>query len=77
MLNPTHDPARTSWIESANQAATDFPLQNLPLGVFRTAENPAARIGTAIGDQMLDLSAAAGLDLLPPIRTGEARQRFS
>jgi len=65
MLNPTHDPARTSWIESANSAAADFPLQNLPFGVFRTAENPAARIGTAIGDQILDLSAAAGRDLLP------------
>lgn len=65
MPNPTHDPARTSWIESANQAAVDFPLQNLPFGVFRTAENPASRIGTAIGDQILDLSAAAGQDLLP------------
>lgn len=65
MLNPTHDPARTSWIESANQAESDFPLQNLPFGVFRTAETAAARIGVAIGDQILDLSAAAGLDLLP------------
>ena len=65
MLNPSHDPARTSWIESANQPASDFPLQNLPLGVFRTADNPASRIGTAIGDQILDLSAAAGLGLLP------------
>lgn len=65
MLNPSHDPARTSWIESANQPASDFPLQNLPLGVFRTVDNPASRIGTAIGDQILDLSAAAGLGLLP------------
>ncbi|HEY0864230.1 MAG TPA: fumarylacetoacetase [Lacunisphaera sp.] len=65
MLNPTHDPARTSWIESANQAESDFPLQNLPFGVFRSAETAAARIGVAIGDQILDLSAAAGLDLLP------------
>lgn len=67
MLNPTHDPARASWIESANQTATDFPLQNLPFGVFRTAEIPTPRIGVAIGDQILDLSAAAGLDILPAV----------
>jgi len=66
MLNPTHDPARTSWIESANLPAVDFPLQNLPFGVFRNAENPESRIGVAIGDQILDLSATAGQDLLPP-----------
>ncbi len=65
MLNPTHDPARTLWIDSANQTGADFPLQNLPFGVFRTVETPAPRIGVAIGDQILDLSAAAGLDLLP------------
>ena len=65
MLNPTHDPARTSWIESANPATADFPLQNLPFGVFRPAETKSPRIGVAIGDQILDLFAAADLDLLP------------
>lgn len=65
MLNPTHDPARTSWVESANQVAADFPLQNLPFGIFRTAETLAPRIGVAIGEQILDLSALAGRDLLP------------
>ena len=65
MLNPTHDPARTSWIESANPATADFPLQNLPFGVFRPAGTQTPRIGVAIGDQILDLFAAADLDLLP------------
>jgi fumarylacetoacetase len=58
-LNPTHDPARRSWLESANAPATDFPIQNLPYGVFRTTADPAPRIGVAIGDQILDLRALA------------------
>ena len=32
-LDETHDPARQSWVASANGHA-DFPIQNLPLGVF-------------------------------------------
>lgn len=47
--------ARTSWIASANDPASDFPLQNLPYGVFCYQER--ARIGVAIGDQILDLQA--------------------
>lgn len=35
---------------------SDFPLQNLPYGVFSTADNPTHRIGVAIGNQVLDLS---------------------
>jgi fumarylacetoacetase len=63
--NQTHDPARCSWLESANSAATDFPLQNLPYGVFRASTDTTARIGVAIGDQILDLRAAAQAGLLP------------
>jgi len=51
---------RASWVEAANQPSTDFPLQNLPYGVFGT--NP--RIGVAIGDSILDLHACAGAGLL-------------
>ena len=60
-LNRTHDPARRSWVERANLAGGDFPIQNLPFGVFRNADG--ARTGIAIGDHILDLSAtlAAGL----------------
>ena len=69
-LNETHDPALRSWVESANGGATDFPIQNLPLGVFRpTSGMGDPTIGVAIGDQILDLrkSGERGLlDGLPP-----------
>ena len=58
-LNETHDPALTSWVETANRPDTDFPLQNLPFGVFRRADKSEPfRGGVAIGDQILDLAAA-------------------
>ena len=64
-LNFTHDASRRSWIESANGTTGDFPLQNLPFGIFRTAGQPSARPGVAIGDQVLDLAAASATGLLP------------
>jgi len=57
-----------SFVESANTPDTDFPLANLPLGVFRRGEADAPRIGVAIGDRVLDLEGCreagflAGLD---------------
>src|SRR5256714_6996955 len=57
-LDATHAPDARSWVESANEPGTDFPLQNLPLGIFKRrgkAEPP--RGGVAIGDQILDLAA--------------------
>jgi fumarylacetoacetase len=53
-----------SWVESANDPNTDFPIQNLPFGVFRKGsprENP--RVGVAIGDHVLDLKECAHLQL--------------
>ncbi|MBI2813677.1 MAG: fumarylacetoacetase [Opitutae bacterium] len=73
-LNLTHEPARRSWIESANAAATGFPLQNLPYGVFLSGENHTPRIGVAIGDQILNLAALAELDLLPASARAAGRQ---
>ena len=46
----------TSWVASANNAETDFPLNNLPYGVFST-NSLEARCGVAIGDMVLDLAA--------------------
>ncbi len=46
----------TSWVESANSAETDFPLNNLPYGVF-TTNRLEARCGVAIGDQIVDMAA--------------------
>ncbi|WP_374561789.1 fumarylacetoacetase [Ideonella sp.] len=60
-LNDTLDPALQSWVESANDTHTDFPIQNLPFGRFRVAGGEW-RLGVAIGDQILDLRAAGLFD---------------
>ena len=59
-LNHTHDPSARSWLESANAAGGDFPIQNLPFGVFRRqGSNEAFRGGVAIGDLVIHLAARA------------------
>ena len=59
LLNETHNPLLRSWVASANEVGCDFPIQNLPFGVFRVPGNPHLfRVGVAIGDQMVDLTAA-------------------
>jgi len=63
LLNETHDPARKSWVASANEPEGDFPIQNLPFGVFRHRGDRSTRIGVAIGDQVLDLHRADELGL--------------
>jgi fumarylacetoacetase len=63
-IDGTHDAALQSWVESANDPAGDFPVQNLPLGVFRRGGAHPARIACAIGDRVLDLAACAGRGLL-------------
>lgn len=59
-INETHDPNLESWVESANDHATDFPIQNLPFCVF-THSDQTARIGVGIGDFVLDLNFAVEL----------------
>lgn len=64
-LDETHDISLQSWVEAANAADADFPLQNLPFGVFRRrGSDEAFRGGVAIGDQIVDLTALAGSGLL-------------
>jgi fumarylacetoacetase len=60
-LNETHDPARRSFVETANRPDSDFPIQNLPFGVFRREAGEEPRVGVAIGDQIVDVAAAAAL----------------
>ncbi len=61
-INETHDPNLRSWVESANDPNTDFPIQNLPLGVFiRPDRDEMPNIGVAIGDQILNLSEVENL----------------
>src|SRR5678815_3153342 len=63
MLDATHEWGLRSWAATANIAGCDFPIQNLPFGRFRRAGSTERwRIGTAIGDQVLDLSAAELID---------------
>lgn len=54
---------KKSWVESANSATTDFPLNNLPCGVFSTGDEEP-RCGVAIGDFILDVSALEAEGLL-------------
>jgi len=61
-LDETHDPGRTSWVESANDHP-DFPIQNLPLGVFSVG-NEEPRIGVAIGEMIVDLRGLAQGELV-------------
>jgi fumarylacetoacetase len=71
----THDPARRSWVESAHDAGTDFPIQNLPFGVFAPAGAGAPpRVGMAIGDAILDLSVCASERVFTG-RAAEAAER--
>ena len=64
-IDATHNPTLRSWVESANVAGCDFPIQNLPFGSFgnfgsfRSSDKEALRIGVAIGDQVLDLKAVS------------------
>lgn len=85
-INETHDPACKSWVASANDPNTDFPLQNLPFGRFRTEFDGSWRIGVAIGDQVLDLRVAKLIDnhdmnrlmrLLPEIRSSLRQAIFN
>ena len=70
----TNDPALKSWVASAQES--DFPIQNLPLGIFSVGER-RRRPGVAIGDYVLDLTAIADLldeqwrtDLQQPLLNG-------
>lgn len=69
----THDPDRRSRVRSANAPGSDFPIQNLPFGVFDRGAGP--RIGVAIGDQVLDVSELA--EALPAASDALARSSLN
>ena len=80
LTDATHDPALRSWVPSANDGKTDFPIQNLPFGRFRrSGTDEPWRIGVAIGDQVLDLRQAREVcpwssdlpELLDPLADGD------
>lgn len=64
-LDATHDPALRSWVAAANDPDSDFPIQNLPFGVFRRRDSRAApAMGVAIGDRIVDLAACQRAGML-------------
>ncbi len=67
LTNKTHDPQLTSWVESANDPGSDFPIQNLPYGAFDRADDPdfVPHIGVAIGDMVFDITRAVDMEFLP------------
>ncbi|HLA96000.1 MAG TPA: fumarylacetoacetase, partial [Pyrinomonadaceae bacterium] len=72
-INETHDPNLKSWIESANDPNTDFPIQNLPIGQFETPHEFC--VGVLIGDKVLDLTHCAEDDLFDwELLSGGARE---
>lgn len=66
-IDATHNPALRSWVETANHQDTDFPIQNLPFGVFQSVNNSDSHIGVAIGDQIIDLFICLHLGLLDTV----------
>ncbi|MEO6566050.1 MAG: fumarylacetoacetase [Casimicrobiaceae bacterium] len=66
-LNGTHDRQLRSFVDSANDGATDFPIQNLPFGIFSTATDPTPRAGVAIGDYIVNLVALADASMLTTV----------
>ena len=74
-LNETHNPDLKSWVSSANDGKSDFPIQNLPFAIFRRkGYHEKYRAGVAIGDHIVDLRAAhkAGvfpMELTPVLKT--------
>ncbi len=59
MIDETHDPTRSTWVPTAH-GHRDFPIQNLPLGIFSEAKG-RRRPGVAIGDYIVDLNGIADL----------------
>jgi fumarylacetoacetase len=74
MLDHTHNPDALSWVASASEAGTDFPIQNLPFGVFaRRGSVERPRVGVAIGDLVLDIAACEAAGLIAGVAAAAAR----
>lgn len=71
MTDRTHDPGLKSWVPSANIPGVDFPIQNLPF-----ARYGGGRVGVAIGDQVLDATAAFGLASVQHVMAMSRAQRI-
>ena len=70
-LDATHDPALSSWVPVPEDS--DFPIQNLPFGVFRPRPGFDPRVGVAIGEHVLDLSVLESAGLIVKGRDKQCR----
>ena len=83
MIDDTHDPALMSWVESANDPASEFPIQNLPFASLRHPGDGRTRVGVAIGDQVLNATDAFQIEsmqalmAMPRTARVELRRRIS
>ncbi|WP_287184426.1 fumarylacetoacetase [Paraburkholderia sp.] len=68
----TRDASRKSWVEAANAPQCDFPIQNLPFGIFSDAGDATRRVGVAIGDCVVDLFVLEQTGLLKLSADGKA-----
>ena len=64
VLDETHDPSAKSWVESANVVGSDFPIQNLPFGIFQGRDSVFPQVGVAIGDSIVDIGGLVSEGLL-------------
>lgn len=75
--DPTLNPALRSWVASANDPASDFPIQNLPWCCFvdpkqdTDDQDAPVRVGMAIGDRVVDVDMLAHSGLLPETEEAE------
>ena len=75
MIDRTHAPALRSWVESANRPDCEFPIQNLPFATFR--HGTGSHVGVAIGDQVLDVSAALQIPTLQLVMSLSKAERVA
>ncbi|AUT60346.1 fumarylacetoacetase [Paraburkholderia terrae] len=75
-LQATLDASRKSWVESANEPSCDFPIQNLPFGIFSDGLNATRRAGVAIGNCIVDLAALESAGLLTVASSGAGDSVF-
>ena len=78
-INETHDPNLKSWVESANDPDTDFPIQNLPFCYIESYEfNCYSEPAVRIGNQYFRIAAAVNeglFDAMPVYLTAEILQK--
>ena len=71
IIDDTHDPKLESWVESANDPSTDFPIQNLPFVDFSLKDDEdgdSGPGGVIIGDRVLGLPREPAVDRGVPFR---------